>query len=42
MLPSYTANTLPADAMATLRASPSAGMALTSKAGIFRLKHQKS
>ena len=34
---SYTVNAMPADALATLGASASAGMVLTSKAGIFCL-----
>ena len=38
---SYTVNTMPADALATLGASASAGMVLTPKAGIFRLQYQK-
>ena len=36
------ANTMPADALATLGASASAGMVLTPKGGIFCLQHQKS
>ena len=39
---SRTANTMSADALATLGASASAGMVLTSKAAIFRLQHQES
>ena len=39
---SYTANTMPADALASLGASASAGMVLTPKARIFHLQHQKS
>ena len=34
---SYIVNAMPADALATLGASASTGMVLTSKAGIFRL-----
>ena len=33
---------MPADALATLGASASAGMVLTPKAGIFHLQHQKA
>ena len=33
---SYTANTMPADALVTLGASASAGMILNPKAGLFR------
>ena len=33
---------MPTDALATLGASASAGMALTPKAGIFRLQRQNS
>ena len=39
---SYTANATPADELATLGASASAGMVLTPKPEIFRLQHQKS
>ena len=39
---SYTANTMPADALVTLGASASAGKTLALKAGLFRLYHQKS
>ena len=38
---SYTAITMPADTLATLGASASAGMVLTPKGRIFRLQHQK-
>ena len=38
----YTANTIPADALATLGARASAGVVLIPKAGIFRLQPQKS
>ena len=38
----YTANNTPAGALGTLGARASAGMVLTTKAGIFRLQHQKS
>ena len=36
---SYTANAMPADALATLGASASTGMVLTCQAGIFCLQH---
>ena len=39
---SYTDNTMPANALATLGARASAGMVLTPKAGIFHLQHEKS
>ena len=39
---SYTANTMPSDALVTLEARASGGMVLLSKAGIFNLQHQKS
>ena len=39
---SYTAITMPADGLATLGASASAGMVLTAKDKKFRLWHQKS
>ena len=42
MLPVYTPNTMPADALATLGATASAGMALTPTAWLFHLQHQKS
>ena len=40
--PFHTANTMPADALATLGASASTGMILTPKAGIFRLRRDDS
>ena len=39
---SYTDNIMFVDALATLRTRASAGMVLAPKAGIIRLKHQKS
>ena len=43
MLPiSNTVNTIPADALATFGINASAGMVLTPRAGIFRLKPRKS
>ena len=38
----YTDNTMPADSLATLGAKAPAGMALTPRAEIFRIQHQKS
>ena len=40
--PSYTANNMPANAMATLGVSASAGMVLKLQTGIFRIQHQKT
>ena len=40
-MPALGVNTMPADALATQGARASAGMALTAKAGIFCLQHQK-
>ena len=41
ILKSYKDNNMPADALATLGASASAGIVLTYTAGLLRLQHQK-